>query len=54
MTREQLDVIVVIYANCSSGILNIEVQPVGASGNSVAALSMLDVHNSEVGGGEDC
>ncbi|MCT9826623.1 acetolactate synthase large subunit [Pseudomonas veronii] len=48
MAREQLDVTIVIYANRSYGILNIELQRVGASGSGAAALSMLDLHNPEM------
>lgn len=48
MAREKLDVTVVIYANRSYAILNIELQRVGASGAGANALSMLDLHNPEM------
>ena len=48
MVRENLDVTVVIYANRSYAILNIELQRVGASGAGPKALSMLDLHNPEM------
>ncbi|RJF70193.1 acetolactate synthase large subunit [Rhodopseudomonas palustris] len=48
MAREQLDVTVVIYANRSYAILNIELQRVGAAGAGANALSMLDLHNPEM------
>ncbi|MGP9812025.1 acetolactate synthase large subunit [Rhodopseudomonas sp. NSM] len=48
MAREQLDVTVVIYANRSYAILNVELQRVGASGAGSKALSMLDLHNPEM------
>lgn len=44
MAREQLDVTTVIYANRSYGILNIELQRVGADAGP-QALSMLDIGN---------
>jgi acetolactate synthase-1/2/3 large subunit len=48
MARENLDITVVIYANRSYAILNIELQRVGASGAGPRALSMLDLHNPEM------
>ncbi|WP_420131142.1 acetolactate synthase large subunit [Rhodopseudomonas sp.] len=48
MAREKLDVTVVIYANRSYAILNIELQRVGASGAGSNALAMLDLHNPEM------
>jgi acetolactate synthase-1/2/3 large subunit len=48
MAREELDITVVIYANRSYAILNIELQRVGASGAGAKALSMLDLHNPEM------
>ena len=48
MAREKLDVTVVIYANRSYAILNVELQRVGASGAGANALSMLDLHNPEM------
>jgi acetolactate synthase I/II/III large subunit len=48
MAREKQDVTVVIYANRSYAILNIELQRVGASGAGPKALSMLDLHNPEM------
>ena len=48
MAREELDIIVVIYANRSYAILNIELERVGASGAGAKALSMLDLHNPEM------
>jgi len=48
MARESLDVTVVIYANRSYAILNIELQRVGAAGGGPKALSMLDLHNPEI------
>ncbi len=48
MARERQDVTVVIYANRSYAILNIELQRVGASGAGPKALSMLDLHNPEM------
>lgn len=48
MARENLDITVVIYANRSYAILNIELQRVGASGAGAKALSMLDLHNPEM------
>lgn len=46
--RESLDVITVIYANRSYGILNIELARVGAGDAGPKALSMLDLHNPEL------
>lgn len=48
MAREQLDVTVVIYANSSYAILNLELERVGAESVGDAALSMLDLHNPEM------
>ena len=48
MVREKLDITVVIYANRSYAILNIELQRVGAIGAGPKALSMLDLHNPEM------
>lgn len=48
MARENLDVTVVIYANRSYSILNIELQRVGAEAAGSKALSMLDLHNPEM------
>jgi len=48
MAREKQDVTVVIYANRSYAILNIELQRVGAIGAGPKALSMLDLHNPEM------
>jgi acetolactate synthase-1/2/3 large subunit len=47
MAREQLDVTTVIYANRSYGILNIELQRVGAE-SGPQALSMLDIGNPDL------
>ncbi len=48
MAREKLDVVVVIYANRSYAILNIELGRVGATGSGPVAMSMLDLHNPEM------
>jgi acetolactate synthase-1/2/3 large subunit len=48
MARERLDVTVVIYANRSYAILNVELARVGAIGAGPKALSMLDLHNPEM------
>ena len=48
MARERQDVTVVIYANRSYAILNIELQRVGAIGAGPKALSMLDLHDPEM------
>jgi acetolactate synthase-1/2/3 large subunit len=48
MAREKLDVTVVIYANRSYAILNVELARVGASGAGPKALSMLDLRNPEM------
>jgi acetolactate synthase-1/2/3 large subunit len=48
MAREQLDIVVVIYANRSYAILNIELGRVGAVGSGPVALSMLDLRNPEM------
>ena len=45
MAREKLDVTVVIYANRSYAILNIELARMGATGSGPVALSMLDLGN---------
>ncbi len=47
MAREQLDVTTVIFANRSYGILNIELQRVGAA-SGPQALSMLDIGNPDL------
>ena len=47
MARENLDVTVIIYANRSYLILNIELGRVGAVAGP-RALSMLDLHNPEM------
>ena len=47
MAREQLDVTTVIFANRSYGILNIELQRVGAD-SGPKALSMLDLGNPDL------
>jgi acetolactate synthase-1/2/3 large subunit len=47
MAREQLDVTTVIFANRSYGILNIELQRVGAE-SGPQALSMLDLGNPDL------
>ena len=47
MAREQLDVTTVIFANRSYGILNIELQRVGAD-SGPKALSMLDIGNPDL------
>jgi acetolactate synthase-1/2/3 large subunit len=48
MARENLDITVVIYANRSYAILNIELQRVGVQETGHKALSMLDLHNPEM------
>jgi acetolactate synthase-1/2/3 large subunit len=48
MAREKLDVTVVIFANRSYAILNIELKRVGAIDVGPKALSMLDLHNPEL------
>ena len=48
MAREKLDVVIVIYANRSYAILNIELGRVGAIGSGPVAMSMLDLHNPEM------
>jgi acetolactate synthase-1/2/3 large subunit len=48
MAREKLDVTVIIFANRSYAILNIELKRVGAIGAGPKALSMLDLHNPEL------
>jgi len=47
MAREQLDVTTIIFANRSYGILNIELQRVGAD-SGPQALSMLDIGNPDL------
>lgn len=48
MAREKLDVIVIVCANRSYNILNIELGRVGAINPGPATLSMLDLHNPEL------
>jgi acetolactate synthase-1/2/3 large subunit len=48
MAREKLDVVIVIYANHSYAILNIELGRVGAVGSGPVAMSMLDLHDPEL------
>lgn len=48
MAREMLDVTVVIFANRSYAILNIELKRVGAIQVGPRALSMLDLRNPEL------
>jgi len=48
MARAKLDVTVIIYANRSYAILNVELARVGAVGAGPKALSMLDLHNPEM------
>ena len=48
MAREKLDIVVVIYANRSYAILNIELGRVGAVSSGPVALSMLDLRNPEM------
>ncbi|MDU9027486.1 acetolactate synthase large subunit [Pseudomonas mediterranea] len=48
MAREKLDVTIIIYANHSYAILNVELQRVGAIDAGQTALSMLDLHNPEL------
>ena len=48
MAREKLDVIVIVCANRSYNILNIELGRVGAIDHGPATLSMLDLHNPEL------
>jgi acetolactate synthase-1/2/3 large subunit len=43
--REKLDVVTIIYANRSYGVLNQELQRVGAAAAGPKALSMLDLHD---------
>ncbi len=43
--RENLDVVTIIYANRSYGVLNQELQRVGAAAAGPKALSMLDLHD---------
>lgn len=46
--REKLDVTTIIFANRSYGILNIELDRVGAGTPGPQALAMLDLHNPEL------
>jgi acetolactate synthase I/II/III large subunit len=46
--REKLDVVTVIFANRSYGILNVELARVGARNAGPKALSMLDLHNPDI------
>ncbi len=46
--RERLDVVTVIFANRSYGILNVELARVGARNVGPVALSMLDLHNPDL------
>jgi len=48
MAREKLDIVVVIYANRSYAILNIELGRVGAVSSGPVALSMLDLRNPDM------
>ena len=48
MAREKLDITVLIYANRSYAILNVELARVGAIGAGPKARSMLDLHNPEM------
>jgi acetolactate synthase I/II/III large subunit len=48
MAREKLDVTIVVYANRSYAILNIELQRVGVTNVGPKALAMLDLHNPEI------
>ena len=48
MAREKLDVIVIVCANRSYNILNIELGRVGATNPGPATLAMLDLHNPEL------
>ncbi len=48
MAREKLDIVVVIYANRSYAILNIELGRVGAPSSGPVALSMLDLRNPDM------
>ena len=48
MAREKLDVIVIVCANRSYNILNIELGRVGATTCGPATLAMLDLHNPEL------
>jgi acetolactate synthase I/II/III large subunit len=48
MARERLDVIVIICANRSYNILNIELGRVGAMNAGPTTLSMLDLHNPDL------
>ena len=48
MARERTDTTVVVYANRSYAILNIELQRVGAGAAGPKALAMLDLHDPEM------
>ena len=48
MARERTDTTVVVYANRSYAILNIELQRVGAGAVGPKALAMLDLHDPEM------
>ena len=48
MARERVDTTVVVYANRSYAILNIELQRVGAGAAGPKALAMLDLHDPEM------
>jgi acetolactate synthase-1/2/3 large subunit len=48
MAREKLDIVVVIYANRSYAILNVELGRVGVVDSGPVALSMLDLRNPEL------
>jgi acetolactate synthase-1/2/3 large subunit len=48
MAREQLDVTVVIFNNHSYGILNIELDRVGADSIGPKARSQLDLHRPDL------
>jgi acetolactate synthase-1/2/3 large subunit len=43
--REKLDITTIIFANRSYGVLNQELQRVGAHGSGPKAISMLDLHD---------
>ena len=48
MAREKLDVTVVIYANRSYAILNVELERVGAAGAGAKARRMLDIGDPQI------
>ena len=48
MARERLDVVLVVNANRTYNILNIELSRVGARSPGPKTLSMLDLHNPEL------